>query len=444
MRARFTSSVAVVAAVLIGISGGTAVADPADDPSTSTSTTTPTTTPFTTPNTDNCPNSSSPPKAIDLSEVPAPGDPTPQPLPIPDEPVGGDELGDCGSVTPDSAPALPKEISATAWVLSDLDSGAVLAAKDPHGRYRPASTIKILLAIVALRELDLGRVVTGTIADSEVDGTRVGIGPGGRYTNLQLMQALVMASGNDAAHAIAAQLGGDEAAVRKMNDLAKSLGGMDTRAATPSGLDGPGMSSSAYDLALFFREAMRIPKFAELIRTEQVQFPGFPPDPRIPDDKDHPAFTIGNDNQLLYNYDGALGGKTGYTDDARQTFVAGAERNGRRLGITLLKADVLPIRPWEQAARLLDYGFSLDRDASVGTLVEPEGTPGTTTSSRRQQSSGVTLAAPPVDATASRLPKSTDDDFGWAGPLVFVLLGVLVVLALLYWADSLNRRRNRH
>ena len=93
---------------------------------------------------------------------------------------------------------------------------------------------------------------------------------------------------------------------------------------------------------------MTIPTFAELIHTEQVEFPGFP-DAQLPDTiandraepRDHPAFPIGNDNQLLYSYDGALGGKTGYTDDARQTFVAGAERDGRRLAVTLLAADVL-------------------------------------------------------------------------------------------------------
>ncbi|WP_425297569.1 D-alanyl-D-alanine carboxypeptidase family protein, partial [Nocardia cyriacigeorgica] len=345
--------VAVAAVLTVGaVAGGPAMAEP-------TGTTGPTTTPFTTPNTDNCAQRTLPPPPIDLSEVPEPGQPTPKPLPVPDPPLGGERMGECGVVVPDGAPSVPAEISATAWMVSDMDTGEVLAAKDPHGRYRPASTIKVLLATVALRTLDLDTVVTGTQADADVDGTRVGIGPGGRYTNRQLMQALIMASGNDAAHAIAAQLGGDDAAVAKMNELAKSLHALDTRAATPSGLDGPGMSTSAYDLSLMFREAMTIPLFAELIHTEQIDFPGYPADPRIPGDQDHPGFPVGNDNHLLYNYEGALGGKTGFTDDARQTFVAAAERDGRRQIVTQLKADLIPKRPWVQAAVTSSRGSSL-------------------------------------------------------------------------------------
>ncbi|MFD3706338.1 D-alanyl-D-alanine carboxypeptidase family protein [Nocardia sp. NPDC058658] len=389
-----------------------------------------TTPPFTTPNTDDCPQKTQPPAPIDTSEVPAPGDPTPSPLPVPSPAIGGQRMGDCGVVVPDDAPPVPAEISATSWMVADLDTGRVLAAKDPHGRYRPASTIKVALAIVALRSLDLDDVVIGTQADADVEGTKVGIGPGGRYTNRQLLQALIMCSGNDAAHAIATQLGGDKATVAKMNDLAKTLRASDTRASTPSGLDGPGSSISAYDLAVLFREAMSIPLFAELIHTEQADFPGFPADPKIPGDKDHPGFPIGNDNQLLYNYAGAIGGKTGFTDDARQTFVAAAERDGHRLVVTLLKADVRPIRPWEQAARLLDYGFALDTDARIGKLPE--------IGSEAVQPS-VPLASPPPRADGSR-----DDSVRPAheGARIATLIGgPLLVVVLLLWARRAFRRR---
>ncbi|MET9029816.1 D-alanyl-D-alanine carboxypeptidase family protein [Nocardia sp. NPDC004168] len=401
-----------------------------------------TTTPFTTPNTDGCPQKTSPPAPIDTSEVPAPGQPTPTPLPIPSPPIGGTRLGECGVVLPKAAPPAPQDISATAWLVADLDTGEVLAAKDPHGRYRPASTIKVLLATLALRTLNLDKVVVGTQADADADGTRVGIGPGGRYTNRQLMQALIMASGNDAAHAIAAQLGGDAATVAKMNDLAKSLRAMDTRTATPSGLDGPGMSTSAYDLAVLFREAMTVPLFAELIHTEQVDFPGYPADPAVPGDTDRPGYPIGNDNQLLYNYDGALGGKTGFTDDARQTFVAAAQRGGRRLAVTLLKADVRPVRPWEQAARLLDYGFALPRGASIGNL------PGAVVPQRDQ--SGATLAAPPTsgnDPAMSSSPGSDPSAMPHTGDrrtgarTVLIIGGVLVIAALVLGARRATRRR---
>ncbi|MFD4462363.1 D-alanyl-D-alanine carboxypeptidase family protein [Nocardia sp. NPDC058480] len=396
---------------------------PAGGPST---TTTP---PFTTPNTDDCPQKTQPPPPIDTSEVPAPGEPTPSRLPVPSPAIGGQRMGDCGVVVPDGAPPVPAEISATGWMVSDLDTGRVLAAKDPHGRYRPASTIKVALAIVALRSLDLDKVVIGTQADADVEGTRVGIGPGGRYTNRQLMQALIMCSGNDAAHAIATQLGGDKATVTKMNEVAKSLRALDTRAATPSGLDGPGMSTSAYDLSVLFREAMNIPLFAELIHTEQADFPGFPADPKIPGDEDHPGFPIGNDNQLLYNYAGAIGGKTGFTDDARQTFVAAAERDGHRLVVTLLKADVRPIRPWEQAARLLDYGFALDTDARIGKLPE---------SGSEAVQPSVPLASPPPRADGSQPEPVRPAHQG--ARIATLIGGPLLVVVLLLWARKAFRR----
>ncbi|MFT7021520.1 D-alanyl-D-alanine carboxypeptidase family protein [Rhodococcoides yunnanense] len=403
----------------------------------------PTTTPFATPDTDNCPFATSPPPAIDLSEVPEPGQTAPPALPVPAEAIGGDALAECGTVTPDGAPPLPADISATGWVLADLDSGDVLAAKDPHGRYRPASIIKILLALVVLDELDLNRTTVATAEDAGIEGSSVGLGKGGVYTNMQLMQGLVMASGNDAAHALAAQLGGNEAAVEKMNAKATSLGALDTRTASPSGLDGPGMSSSAYDMALIFRSAMADPTFTRLISTEMVDFPGYPRDPAITEDVDRPGFALSNDNQLLYNYDGALGGKTGFTDSARQTFVGAAARDGRRLAVTLMLGDVLPIRPWEQAARLLDYGFALPVGSTVGVLVDQDSAAPVTST----RPAVPTLASPPTDPAGQTDPAASAraSALQAGGDTVirigFAVIGALIVLGLLLWARQLNRRR---
>ncbi|MGW4480887.1 D-alanyl-D-alanine carboxypeptidase family protein [Rhodococcus triatomae] len=426
-----TAAIAAVAAGVLCLAGAPAAAQPAPAPPPAV-----TSPPFVTPNTDSCPNRAAPPPAIDLSEVPAPGQTAPAPLPVPPNPVGGGDMGACGVVVADGTPPLPADISATGWVLADLDSGEVLAAKDPHGRYRPASTIKTLLALVALDELDLDTTVTATAEDAGVEGSAVGLGKGGTYTNRQLLQGLVMASGNDAAHAIAAQLGGDRAAVEKMNALAVELGALDTRTATPSGLDGPGMTTSAYDLALIYRTAMRNPTFAELIRTETVDFPGFPKDPADPTSTDKPGYQLSNDNRLLYNYPGALGGKTGYTDDARQTFVGGAERDGRRLVVTLLAADVLPIRPWEQATRLLDHGFALPEDTSVGGLVEP----GEVDASGSD--SAVTTAVPPeesagVDESASSSAVSSD------ARTTIAAGGAVMAVAFVAAAGVAQRRRRR-
>src|SRR6195952_227351 len=290
---------------------------------------------------DPCPYKVNTPPAVDSSEVPTAGDP-PLPMPVPDKPVGGDALGNCGLITAPGTPPVPDGISGEAWVLADLDTGEIIAAKDPHARHRPASIIKVLTAMASLNELNINKQVPGTQDDANAEGTRVGVAPGGMYTVNDLLHGLLMHSGNDAAHALSAQLGGMDQALVKINDLAYKLGGRDTRAATPSGLDGPGMSTSAYDLGLFYRYAWQNPAFADVVDTKTFDSPGHPANPNVPADTDHPGYQLENDNQLLYNYPGALGGKTGYTDDAGQTFVGAANRDGRRLVAVMLHGTPLP------------------------------------------------------------------------------------------------------
>ncbi|MGH4023499.1 MAG: D-alanyl-D-alanine carboxypeptidase family protein [Pseudonocardiaceae bacterium] len=315
--------------------------------------------PVITPDTSSCPQRIAPPAPVDMSEVPAPGTPAPTPVPVPDRPVGGSRMGECGVILPDDAPALPDGISATSWVVADARSGDVLAAKDPHGRHRPASTIKLLTALLTVDRLPPDKVVTATQADADQEGSSVGIGPGGTYTVRQLLTGLLLVSGNDAAHALAQQLGGVPATLQQMNDLAGRLGALDTHAATPSGLDGPGMSTSAYDLALVFGHVLARPLLAELLTTRQVRFPGF---------GGKPGYVVSSDNKLLAHYDGALGGKTGFTDDARHTFVGAAVRDGRPLIVVLMRGEQRPVPMWQQAAHLLDYGFALPTGHPVGRL----------------------------------------------------------------------------
>ncbi|OZM74995.1 peptidase M15 [Amycolatopsis antarctica] len=297
-----------------------------------------------------CTNAELPPPPVDTSEQPPPGQASPEPLPVPPRVVGGARMGDCGLVLPEGAIAPPAENTAVSWVLQDLDTGEVLAAKDPHGRQRPASLIKTLLALVVVKELEPDRMVTPTAEDAAQECTCVGIVAGGQYTVEQLLRGLVMHSGNDVAHALATVLGGVPATVEKMNALARDIGATDTRAATPSGLDGPGMTSSAYDISLIFNQAMKQEQFAEAVRTREILFPGW---------ADKPAFPLYNDNKLLSTYAGFLGGKTGFTDDARHTYVGGAERDGKRLAIVLMRGEQRPVRVSDQAAMMLDYGFAL-------------------------------------------------------------------------------------
>ncbi|MBP2453779.1 D-alanyl-D-alanine carboxypeptidase (penicillin-binding protein 5/6) [Mycolicibacterium lutetiense] len=362
-----------------------------------------------------CPYKVTTPPAVDASEVPKPGEVAPGPLPVPTKTIGGAALSGCGVITaPDTAP-LPNDVSAEAWLVADLDSGDIIAARDPHGRHRPASIIKVLVATAALNELNLNKLVAGTQEDANSEGTRVGVGPGGQYTVNDLLHGLLMHSGNDAAHALAAQLGGMDPALQKLNILAGKLGGRDTRAATPSGLDGPGMSTSAYDIGLFYRYAWQHPAFADIVSTQTYDFPG----------RDgNPSYPVENDNRLLYNYPGALGGKTGYTDDAGQTFVGAAERDGRRLVAILMKGTRVPIAPWEQAAHLLDYGFATAPGTKVGTLVDPD--PSLKAKPAEPSAAQAASVLPPADTLPVRVGVA--------------IVGALIVFMLMMGARSLNRR----
>src|SRR3954452_4608069 len=96
-----------------------------------------------------CPYREATPPAVDSSEVPEAGDP-PAPLPVPAKPLGGDALSGCGIITAAGTPPVPADVSAEAWVVADLDSGDIVAARDPHGRHRPASIIKVLVAVHAM------------------------------------------------------------------------------------------------------------------------------------------------------------------------------------------------------------------------------------------------------------------------------------------------------
>ncbi|ABK73230.1 D-alanyl-D-alanine carboxypeptidase [Mycolicibacterium smegmatis] len=362
-----------------------------------------------------CPYRETTPPAVDASEVPKPGEAAPGPLPVPPKAIGGEALSGCGVITAPNTPPVPEDVSAEAWIVADMDTGDVIAARDPHGRHRPASIIKVLTATAALNELNLNKRVAGTQDDANAEGTRVGVGPGGQYTINDLLHGLLMYSGNDAAHALAMQLGGWDPALQKLNTLAAKLGGRDTRAATPSGLDGPGMSTSAYDIALFYRYAWQNPVFADIVHTQSYQFPG----------RDGGSYPIENDNKLLANYPGALGGKTGYTDDAGQTFVGAAERDGRRLIAVLLKGTRVPIAPWEQAARLLDYGFATPPGTKVGTLVDPD--PSLAPKQAEEPSPAQAASVlPPADAMPVRVGVA--------------VVGAIIVFMLILGARQLNQR----
>jgi D-alanyl-D-alanine carboxypeptidase (penicillin-binding protein 5/6) len=250
---------------------------------------------------------------------------------------------------------------AQAWIIADLDTGQVLAARDEYGHYAPASTIKVLLALTVLEELPLDASVVANEADTKVECNCAGVAPGHTYTARQLLEALLLVSGNDAANTLATMLGGREAAVMKMNGKAALLGAYGTNVGSPSGLDGPGidMWSSPHDLTVMFRSAMANPVFAQITAQPTTVFPTKSGDK-----------VLVNQDELLQRYPGAIGGKTGFTDIAKKTFVGAAQRDGRRLVVAQMFGMNKEGAPtyWDQAASMFDWGFALDPTATIGAL----------------------------------------------------------------------------
>ncbi|MDP9240870.1 MAG: D-alanyl-D-alanine carboxypeptidase [Actinomycetota bacterium] len=278
----------------------------------------------------------------------------------PGQPIGGPALGTTGTVTATGTRPVPATVTAASFVVADLDSGAVYAARNPHLHSLPASTLKTLTALVLLPQLKPSTVLVGSQADADVDGTRVGIVSGGRYTVEQLFQALLMMSGNDAAELLARANGSRAVTLDQMNAKAAELQAFDTHAATPSGLDGPGQSISAYDLALINRATMTMPAFRRYISMRRSTFGA----------AGGLHFAIENKNRLFrIGYPGAIGIKDGFTDAAQHTYVGAATRGGHTYIVTLVRADRTY---WQQAAALLDWAFALPATAQpVGELVDP-------------------------------------------------------------------------
>jgi D-alanyl-D-alanine carboxypeptidase (penicillin-binding protein 5/6) len=303
----------------------------------------------------------------------------------PAQPIGGPLLSGRGLVVQpfSDAPALPKGLTASGWVVADADTGSVLAAQAPHARFLPASTLKILTAVTLIPQLERTQLVKAQYADAVVDGSKVGIVPGMSYTVDKLMTAMLVVSGNDAANALAHAAGGMRRTVQLMNDEAHRLNAFDTTARTPSGLDAPGEATSAYDLALIARAGLQIPDFRRYVATVKSSMPA----------PHHKHFQIYTHNRLLTTYPGDIGIKNGYTDAARGTYVGAATRHGHTIIVAMVHAQPYF---WDEARSLLTWGFKARRHvAPVGQLVPPgpieDGTDTTATADPPEQPTSTTV-----------------------------------------------------
>src|SRR4051794_15446830 len=284
------------------------------------------------------------------------------PPPWTSAPAGGPLLTGRGVVAQPlpGAPPVPTHLLAKAWLVADVDTGAVLAARAPHEKYLPASTLKTLTAVTLIPRLDPRQSVKVSWRDAAVDGSKVGLVPGMHYSVRKLFTAMLVVSGNDAADALAEAGGGISHTVTMMNAEAQHLQAHDTYARTPSGLDGPGESTSAYDLALIGRAGLQLPAFRRYVATVKSRVPA----------PHHKHFQIYTHNRLLTTYRGDIGIKNGYTVAAQATYVGAATRGGHTIIVTMLHAQPYF---WDDAKRLLNWGFAAEGKVEpVGTLVDPQ------------------------------------------------------------------------
>jgi D-alanyl-D-alanine carboxypeptidase (penicillin-binding protein 5/6) len=187
-----------------------------------------------------------------------------------------------------------------------------------------------------------------------------------------------------------------------------------------------GQSSSPYDLALIFRQLVADPTTAAVLMTSTADMPAVGA---------KPGFQIQNQDPLLGSYPGNLGAKSGFTDAARHTFVTAAERDGRRIVVSLMQTERRPVTESDQAARLLDWGFSVPAGTpGVGRLVDPGEVPAATAAPSPSTTSAAVAASPTSAAPAT---SSSHVPVGWLAAAAVLLVVAVpgVVLTL--------RRRSR-
>ncbi len=295
--------------------------------------------------------------------------------------VGGDRLGRQGTQVAMAAgvPALP-HMTARSWIISNAETGAVLASHDAHWPLPPASTLKMLFADTLITKFP--KSATHVVQPQDLAGmgegsSLVGIVPHMSYSVQDLWRGVFLRSGNDAVHVLAAMNHGVKNTVIEMRAKAADLQANDTHVVTPDGYDEPGQVSSAYDLSLFARAGLQNADFREYCSTVSAEFPG----DFKKGSKQRESYGIQNTDRLLAGdpagglkpYPGIAGVKNGYTTNAGNTYTGVADHNGVKLLVTVMHPTAGGDEVYKEAAALLDWGFEASGKVKpVGTLVAPK------------------------------------------------------------------------
>ncbi|WP_051753583.1 D-alanyl-D-alanine carboxypeptidase family protein [Streptomyces achromogenes] len=359
--------------------------------------------------------------------------------------LGGARLGMPGTqvnLAP-GVPVLPQGLTARSWIVSDAESGQVLAAHNAHWRLPPASTLKMLFADTVLPRFpkDTRYKVAPADLKGVGDGSSVvGVKEGVTYSVRDLWLGVFLKSGNDAVHVLSAMNGGVERTVEDMQKHAEELQALDTQVVSPDGYDAPEQVSSAYDLSLIARSGLQKKDFRDYCSTVSAKFG---------------ATEIRNTNRLLSGdsdvpvYQGIAGVKNGNTTHAGATFTGVAERGGKVLLVTVMNPEKHDHNEvYKETAKLFDWGFqAVGKVNPVGELVPPRSAaPAGSASSASPQSPG-TGGAPGAKAAASAPVASGSSGVGTALAIaggLLVLLGGGAFLVNRRWPlPDLMRRRSR-
>lgn len=250
-------------------------------------------------------------------------------------------------------------ISAKAYVLIEAQTGTVIAGKNEYQALPMASTTKIMSTLLMLESGDLDSRFKVDNEAIMVEGSSMGLCEDDIVTKRDLCYGMMLPSGNDAANQTAVLLAGNaDKFSDMMNTRAEQIGMKNTHFVTPSGLHDPNHYSTAYDMALLTREALKNDIFREICGTKSAKLKfGNPPYERW----------LNNTNKLLSMYDGCIGVKTGFTDEAGRCLVSAAERNG----VTLIAVTLNAPDDWNDHKKLYDYGFSVSESVPIDFEFSP-------------------------------------------------------------------------
>lgn len=250
-------------------------------------------------------------------------------------------------------------LHAAASILIESKSGAILFAKNAEQRRAPASTTKIMTAIVALERGDLKKIITVSRRAARTGGSTIHLKTGDRLSLKELLEGMMLRSGNDGSMAVAEGVAGSiEGFTELMNLKAKEIGALNTNFQNPHGLRAPSHYTTALDLALMSRYGLVNRKFANLVKkkTATLEWAEL-----------RKSVEVRNTNRLLWYLEGADGVKTGTTNEAGHCLVASATRDDKQLIAVVLNSG----DRWGDCQRLLEYGFREFDVIKIATALRP-------------------------------------------------------------------------